>query len=142
MSHSMTIQLPDKVYQQVTQAAKLYQQPAELIILRSLKYTLPPLLDEIPSQYHADVFPLLTMDDRALQQEVRQTFPPDRWHVYETLLDQKKSAPLTDEEEQQLAQLRHEADVVMFRRSYAAVLLKRRGHALPTLQELQQGAGV
>lgn len=142
MSHSMTIQLPDKVYQQVTQAAKLYQQPAELIILRSLKYTLPPLLDEIPAQYQADVFPLLAMDDGALQQEAQQTFPADRWQAYETLLNRKKSAVLTDEDEQQLTQLRHEADALMFRRSYAAVLLKRRGHALPTLQELQQGASV
>ncbi len=137
MSHTVTIQLPDKVYQQVTQAARLYQQPAETIILRSLKYTLPPLLDEIPVQYHADVFPLLAMDDRSLQEEVQQTFPADRWQAYEALLNRKKSAPLTDAEEQQLTQLRSEADVIMFRRSYAAVLLKRRGHALPMLQELQ-----
>lgn len=138
----MTIHLPDKVYQHVTQAARLYQQSAELIILRSLNYTLPPLLDEIPVQYHTEVFPLLSMDDGALQQEAQKTFPVDRWHVYETLLIQKKFASLTEEEEQQLAQLRHEADVLTFRRSYAAVLLKRRGHVLPTLQELQQGAGV
>ena len=142
MFHTMTIQLPEKVYQQVTQAAKLYQQPAELIILRSLNYTLPPLLDEIPTQYQADVFPLLSMDDRALQQEAQRMFPADQWQIYETLLNQKKSAPLMKEDEQQLAQLRHEADVVMFRRSYAAVLLKRRGHTLPTLQELQRGASL
>jgi len=136
----MTIQLPEKVYQQVTQAARLSQQSAELIILRSLNYTLPPLLDEIPVQYQPDVFPLLSMDDHTLQEEAQRTFPADQWHIYETLLAQKKSAPLTKEDEQLFAQLRHEADVVMFRRSYAAVLLKRRGHALPTLQELQQGA--
>ncbi len=127
----MSIQLPDKLYQQITQAARLYRQPAETIILRSLNHTLPPLLDEIPVQYHADVFPLLAMDDLALQQELRQVFSPERWAMYETLLDRKKSAPLTDEEERQLAELRREADIVMFRRSYAAVLLKRRGYALP-----------
>lgn len=142
MSHTMTIQLSDKLYQQVTQVARLYRQPAEMIIVCSLTYTLPPLLDEIPAQCQADVFPLLAMDDRALQQELQHTFPTDRWQAYEILLDRKKSAALTDEDEQQFAQLRHEADVFMFRRSYAAVLLKRRGHALPTLQELQQGASV
>ena len=87
------------------------------------------------------MFPLLSIDDRALQQEAQRTFPADRWRIYETLLRQKKSAPLTNEDEQQLAELRHDADVFMFRRSYAAVLLKRRGHALPTLQELQQRGG-
>ena len=136
MSHTMSIHLSDKLYQQITQAARLYRQPAETIILRSLNHTLPPLLDEIPVQYHADVFPLLAMDDQALQQESRQVFSPERWARYETLLDQKKSAPLTDDEERQLVELRREADIVMFRRSYAAVLLKRRGYALPTLNEL------
>lgn len=140
MSHTVTIQLSDKVYQQVKQAAALYHQSAEMIILRSLSHTLPPLLDEIPAQYHADVFPLLDMDDADLEQELRQTFPPERWKAYETLLERNKSATLTAEEEQQLVKLRHEADVLMFRRSYAAVLLKRRGYALPSLQELEQGA--
>lgn len=136
MSHTMTIRLPDKLYQQVTQAARLYQQPAEVIIARSLNHTLPPLLEEIPAEYCADVFPLLAMDERSLQQEMRQTFPSERWQAYEELLERKKCASLTSEEERQLAQLRREADVVMFRRSYAAILLKRRGFALPTLQEL------
>ena len=136
MSHTMSIHLSDKLYQQVTQAARLYHQPAETIILRSLNHTLPPLLDEIPVQYHADVFPLLAMDDQALQQELRQVFSPEQWAIYEALLDRKKVAPLTVEEERQLTELRREADIVMYRRSYAAVLLKRRGHALPTLDEL------
>ena len=100
---------------------------------------LPPLLDEIPVQYQVDVFPLLAMDDRSLQQETRQTFPADRWQAYETLLNQKKVAPLTDKEERQFTQLRREADVLLFRRSYAAVLLKRWGYMLPTLQELPDG---
>lgn len=100
-------------------------------MLRSLNHTLSPLLDEIPVQYHADVFPLFEMDDQALQQELRQVFLPERWARYETLLDRKKTAPLTEEEKRQLAELRREADIVMYRRSYAAVLLKRRGYALP-----------
>ena len=100
-------------------------------MLRRLNDRLPRLLDEIPVQYHADLFPLLAMDDQALQQELRQAFSPERWAMYETLLDRKKSAPLTNEEERELTDLRHEADIVMFRRTYAAVLLKQRGHALP-----------
>ncbi|MCP4398854.1 MAG: hypothetical protein GY801_16340 [bacterium] len=59
-----------------------------------------------------------------------------RWTEYETLLDKEKTSRLTAEEERRLATLRGEADVLMFRRSYAAVLLKRRGYHLPTLQEL------
>jgi hypothetical protein len=56
------------------------------------------------------------------------------------LLNEKKSGPLTPEEQTRLDTLRREADVFTFRKSYAAVLLKRRGHHLPTLKELEQSA--
>ncbi len=132
MSHAITIHMSDILYQQLRQAASLFHQPAETIILNSLNHTLPPLFQEIPGEYHRDVFPLLSMNDDELQDESQRTFSPERWQEYERLLERKKTTPLTRDEEHTLETLRHEADVVMFRRSYAAVLLKRRGYQLPT----------
>ena len=80
------------------------------------------------------------MSDTELRQEINRVFPPDRWTEYESLLDKKKSESLSLEEQSQLDILRHEADVLTFRKGYAAVLLKRRGQHLPTLQELEQSA--
>jgi hypothetical protein len=133
MSQAITIQLSDQVYQQLMLAASRFQLPTEAIIQNSLKHTLPPLFQEIPEEYQGDVFPLLAMDDRELQQEVQRTFAPARWEQYENLLERKKNMPLTEQEQQNLAQLRREADVLTFRRSYAAVLLKRRDYPLPPL---------
>jgi hypothetical protein len=93
-------------------------------------------LDEIPAQYQADVYPLLQMSDAELQQEAQHTLPAERWAEYEALLNKKKEQPWTVEDETRLEALRYEADVLMFRRGYAAVLLKRRGFRLPTLQEI------
>jgi hypothetical protein len=78
------------------------------------------------------------MDDANLQREMSRTFPPEHWVEYEALLERKKTGALTNEEQERLDTLRREADVLTFRRGYAAVLLKRRGYHLPTLQELEQ----
>jgi len=132
MSKSLTIHISDTLYQQLIKAASLFHQPAETIILDSLNHTLPPLLEEIPEAYQYDVFPLLAMNDDELRNE-SQTFPLEHWQEYEQLLERKKIALLTRDEERTLDRLRREADIVTFRRSYASVLLKRRGH-LPILQ--------
>lgn len=131
MPHAITINVSDALYQQLRRAASLSHRPTEAIILDSLRHTLPPLLEDIPAEYQDEVFPLLAMNDQELLDEAQQSFPPDRWHQYESLLEQKKSGPLPPDAEQALRILRHEADALTFRRSYAAVLLKRRGYQLP-----------
>ena len=138
MPQTMTINLSDTLYKQLKRAAQLSRQPTETIIIQSLTHTLPALLEEIPARYQSDVYPLLQMSDADLQREANRTFSSQRWAEYEALLDRKKTKPLTPEEETRLDTLRREADVLMFRRGYAAVLLKRRGHSLPTLHELAQ----
>jgi hypothetical protein len=141
MSQTITISLPDTLYSQLKRAAELFRQPTETIIAQSLAHSLPPLLEEIPFQYQPDVLPLLQMSDVDLQQELRGAFPQERWVEYETLLEKKKAGVLTSPEEQRLDTLRREADVLTFRRGYAAVLLKRRSYQLPTLRELEQSIG-
>lgn len=102
--------------------------------MHSLAHSLPPLLEDIPATYQADVVSLLSMNEAELQQEMSRVFPADRWAVYESLLSKKKMENLAAEEQHQLDIVRREADVLTFRKSYAAVLLKRRGHAIPTLE--------
>ena len=136
MSQIITICLPDNIYQQVMKVSDLSEQPTEAIIIQSLNHTLPPLLEKIPAQYQPDVCPILQMNDAELQNESQRIFPPEQWAEYEELLDCKKAGKLTDKEEARLERLRREADVLMLRRSYAAVLLKHRGYVLPLLQEL------
>lgn len=138
MAQMITISLSDVLYRQLQRAAELARQPAETIVVQSLAHSLPPLLEEIPTQYQPDVYPLLQMGDAELQQEASSVFPAERWAEYEALLEKKKMAPLTAEEQARLDDLRREADVLTFRRGYAAVLLKRRGYRLPTLEELER----
>jgi hypothetical protein len=133
MPHTITVNVSDTLWQQLRQASVLSDRPAEAIILDSLRHALPPLLEDIPPEYQADIFPLLAMNDQELLRESRKMFPQEQWKNYEILLERKKNGNLTPDEELALQKLRREADVLTFRRSYAAVLLKRRGYKLPCL---------
>ncbi len=74
--------------------------------------------------------------DAELKREMSRVLPPKHGAEYESLLDRKRSGALTSAEEKRLDALRREADVLTFRKGYAAVLLKRRGYRLPPIEEL------
>jgi hypothetical protein len=133
---ALTIKLPNEIYERLQKTAELTNQPLDTLIAQSLSHSLTPLLDEIPANFQQDVFPLLGMSDEALQQEVENTFPTEDWSEYETLLLQKKERALTKSEQSRLNDLRYHADLLTFRKAYAAILLKRRGHKIPSISEL------
>lgn len=136
MSRAITVEISDSLYAQLERTAELSRRPIDTIIEQSLHHSLPPLLKDIPEAYQADVYPLLEMNEAELQKEALRTLPPKQWAIYEALLEKKKEASLTKEEEATLSTLRREADVLMYRKAYAAVLLKRRGYQPPTLDLL------
>lgn len=139
MTQAITIQIKDDLYQQLKRAAELSHQPVDRIIEQSLAHSLPPLLEEIPPEYQTSVYPLLQMNLADLQQEVKQVYDPQDWEEYETLLAKKKEG-LTKQESLRLVELRRAADVLTLRKGYAALLLKRRGYAIPTPSQLPQVA--
>lgn len=126
MTEALTIHLPENLYRQLQRFAELAQQSPETIVAQSLRHSLPPLIEEIPAEYQRDVYPLLRMNVAELKNEAQQVFPITRWTEYETLLAKKKEATLTAAEQKCLDTLRREADVLTFRKGYAAVLSKRR----------------
>ncbi|MBA3532088.1 MAG: hypothetical protein H0T73_09235 [Ardenticatenales bacterium] len=130
MPQIITVELSDEMYNYLERTAQLTHQPVNTIIEQSLAHSLSPLLEDIPLEYQVEVFPLLQMNDEALSAEAGQTFPPDRWGMYEALLARKQNAALPPNEQAQLDVLRREADVVTFRKAYAAVLLQQRGYRL------------
>jgi hypothetical protein len=136
MAQAITITLPDNLYDKLKRTAALVDEPLEAIVTRSLSQSLSPLLDDIPVEYQADVYPLLQMNSAELQAEIQRVFPAEGWLEYETLLEQKKDRALTPPEQTHLDAFRREADILMFRKGYAAVLLKRRGYQIPSTVDL------
>lgn len=138
MSHAITIELSDSLFDQLQRTAELSQRPLEILVHQSLAQTITPLLEDIPSEYQRDVYPLLEMNEEALMAETQALFPAEQWAEYESLLAQQKEHPLTVVEKARLDQLRRAADLLMLRKGYAALLLKRRGHRPPSVEELPE----
>ena len=138
MTHTVVLTLSDTLFEQLRRTAELAQQPVDRIIEQSLAHSLPPLLEDIPVEYQADVYPLLQMSAQQLLKEARQVYPRERWQQYEALLAYKESQGLTPDDERRLTSLRREADTLSLRKAYAAVLLKRRGLTPPIAAELAE----
>jgi hypothetical protein len=56
--------------------------------------------------------------------------------LYDVLLERQQADSLDSNDQERLACLRQEADVLMLRKAHAYTLLQSRGHELPSLQEL------
>jgi hypothetical protein len=138
MTYTITIKLSDRRYDQLRRAAELANRPVDTIVEESLAHSLPPLLEDIPVEYQADIYPLLEMNARQLAAEAARVFPRSKWQQYEALLTKKKVEALSAAEEKRFAGLSREADVLTLRKGYAMVLLRRRGYAAPTLDELPE----
>ena len=138
MTHTITIELSDTLFDQLKRTAELTQRPLARLVTQSLVQTITPLMEDIPADYQREVYPLLEMDENALMAQTQMVFPAEQWAAYETLLAKKKEEPLTSTEAAHLARLRRQADLLMLRKGYAALLLQRRGYRPPAVDELPQ----
>lgn len=136
MPHSITVELSELQFQHLQRASELTQQPIQSLVSQSISQNITPFLEDIPEQYQPDLLPLLQMAEAELYREAQATFPASKWNVYEQLLTKQKEQMLSTDERHMLDLLRREADILMLRKGYAALLLKRRGYQISDPQEL------
>lgn len=108
---TMTIRLPDSVYQRLTDVAEASGWSVEEVVLQSIRSGMPPSLQKVPDKFHAQLLVLNKLDDQAL------------WDVgHGSLADNKASGA-------------DSAGLELLRRAYAYAVLKWRGHPLPDPSE-------
>lgn len=88
-------------------------------------------ISHVPELWRRDLQALQSFDDQTLQQVMAVQFDDERMVLYERLLQVNGERDLSDKEREQLRLLRDDADLLMIRRSYAALLLTVRGHDIP-----------
>ncbi len=137
MPQTVTLTLPDKLYEPIQRMAQASDQSVETVLLTALYASLPSL-EGLPSDLVQELVELEALDDDTLRQVLLETVPVDQQQKLEVLLQQNQSGGLTKSEQKQLADLQHAADRVMLRKARAAVLLRFRGQRIPTLTELHQ----
>lgn len=136
MAQTITLTLPDRLYEPIRRMAQATDQPVEAVLLTALQSSLPPL-DGLPDALAQSLVSLEALDNSALQYVLLEMVPLEQQHALENLLRRNQAVGLTPVESEQLATLQADADRVMLRKARAAVLLRFRGQRIPTLAELR-----
>jgi DNA-binding helix-hairpin-helix protein with protein kinase domain len=137
MSQTVTLTLPDRLYEPIRRIAQATHQPVEAVLLMALQTSLPAL-DGLPEPLIEALVALEMMDTPTLQQVLLEQVPVEQQRTIEALLRRNQAEQLTQAEQEQLTLLQQNADQVMLRKARAAVLLRFRGQRIPTVAELRQ----
>lgn len=137
MPQTITLTLPDELYEPVYRTAQTIARPLESVLLSALQTSLPTL-EGLPLHVTTNLADLEVLDHQALQQVLLETVPADQQEALEALLYKNQADALSHHEQTQLTTLQDQADLVMLRKARAAVLLRFRGQRLPTLAELRR----
>lgn len=137
---TLTIHLPVSAARRLRRVAEIAHRPVDDVVAETLQATLPPLLEDVPAAFRDDLAALELLTTAELWQQMNARLDEQRIARYDALLAANAARPLSGDERQDLAILRAEADRLMFRKAYAAVLLKWRGERIPTLADLEATA--
>ena len=134
---TVAIQVPQSLYHRLERIADLTQRPLESLVVQALSSSIPLLPDDLPPAMRDALVALERLSDDELQQVANATFPAEQAEHYAALREKRRASTITAPEQATLDHLAQAADLLTLRKAYAAVLLKWRGHRLPTLAELE-----
>ena len=131
LAETVTLKIPEILYRRLQSTAQSTHRSLDDVILHALQVGSPPVWDDVPAEFQADLAAMDRLDDTALWQIARSRKTEAEMDHYDELLAQNQEGRLTPAEKQELQQLRQEADRFMLRKAHAAALLRWRGHTVP-----------
>lgn len=130
---TVTVRLPDVLYQQVERRAHRLQRSIEDEVVALVAAALPTP-DDLPADIAEEMAQLVFLTDDELWQAARTTLTPRESERMQALLLKRQREGLTPQEQQEAEALLHRYDRTMLVRALAAVLLKERGHDVSSLR--------
>lgn len=131
-AETVAIHVPASLHHRLERWAKLSNRSVENVVDQTLTAGIPPLPDNIPDDASTELVALESLNDEALWQVAQDVMRAEKQAQLSQLLEKNKLATLSETETAKLTELQTEADQLMLRKAYAYVLLKWRGHRLPT----------
>jgi len=138
MAQSVTLQLPEAIYERVRRAAEATKRPVEEVLVKTIEAVIPPSIDDLPLLYREEFISMESLSDNELLKVAESVMSPTQQRRYSFLLRKNQKGTLTEKEREELAQLGDEARKLTLRKSYAYAILKWRGHRISTLAELRK----
>lgn len=93
---------------------------------------------DLPSPLHEELEALENLDDRALWKVAQSRLPPAHQRLYSRLLQKNSQGTIMVPEKKKLHTLGEEARRLTLKKAHAYMLLKWRGHYIPSPEELQR----
>ena len=129
MAHKMTLTLDDPVYEQLCSQAKASDKPITKIALEALANAIV--------KNESDISKALNSDEE-LWQIAQSHFSPSKQRRFSQLIEKHEAGEsLTSPEKRELERLIEENEWLAAVKSEAYMLLKQRGHQLPTFEGMQ-----
>ena len=137
-TEQVIIRLPENAARRLRRVAEIAHRSVDEVITETLSSTLPPLLEDVPAQFRDLLHELEQFSTSSLWSVMHEMMSEEKQSRYDTLLAFKSNGDLEPPEREELSELRTEADRLMFRKAYAALLLKWRSERIPALGGLEQ----
>jgi predicted transcriptional regulator len=137
---TITISLPDKVYQRLQHAAASAGKAEHELAAQSVQESLPPLMDTIPVRYRDELRAMEKLANGELGAIARSTVDEKLQKKLRRLLKKNSLDTITKSERELMAELSSLTDQVMLKKAYALLLLKWRGQRIPSLAEFENEA--
>lgn len=135
-TQTITISVPDHLYLRLEQTAEATQQSVTDILVQAVEIGSPPSWEDVPPEFQVELAALDRLNDKTLWRIARGQQSEAEMDRYEELLHKNANNNLTATEQNELDQLRYDADRFMLRKAHAAALLRWRGHQLPPAEKL------
>lgn len=138
MTQTVTLQLSAETLQRYRESATVARKALEEFLVERLVEAIPPLADDLPSPLQEELKVLEDLDDEALWKVAQSQLPPARQRLYDRLLHKNSQGIITAREKEKLHTLGEEARRLTLKKAHAYMLLKWRGHHVPSPEELQK----
>jgi hypothetical protein len=126
MVATVTLTIPDEIYQRLELNAQATQRSIEDILALVLKVGSPPAWGDVPEEFQSDLKTLDALTDKALHQLAHASKTSSELDRYDDLLELNATGNLSTAEQQELEALRKESERFMLRKAQAAVLIRWR----------------
>jgi hypothetical protein len=137
MTESVTVKLPEEVLRRFRRGAGAVGKPLEEFLADRLMDAVPPLLEGISPVLRQELDALEHLDEAGLRDVAESRLPPQRQREYSQLLTKNSAGTITIAERRKLEALGQEARELTLMKAHAYLLLKWRGLAVPSLQEIE-----
>jgi len=136
-AETLTVHLPAAAMERLRRVSQIARRPIDTLVADTLEASLPPLLESVPQFYHAQLADLEALSSTELRVHVQEQMSTETIERYDYLLERNSAGILNAQEKEELDALRTQADLLMYRKAYAALILKWRGEYLPSPVALQ-----